>query len=70
MHFSQCRSCFLRNASVTDKPSSVVDDHLSRPDVTARAQAVVRDATGRRMCLYADLAPGGVYIADKSPSRG
>lgn len=37
-----------------------MDDHLSRPGVTARAQAVVRDATGRRVCLYADLAPGGV----------
>ena len=60
----------LKNASVTDKPSSVVDDHLSRPDVTARAQAVVKGATGRRICLYTDLAPGGVYIADKSPSRG
>ena len=34
------------------KPSSVLDDHLSRPDVTAQAQAI---AKARRAAAYASI---------------
>ena len=53
-----CR--FLRACGFTGKtcerdrkPSSVVDDHLSRPDVTAQAQAIAR---ARRAAAYALIA--------------
>ena len=51
------------------KPSSVLDGHLSRPEVAIRLERLPESVTGRHMCSPINLAPGGVYRADKSPSR-
>ena len=57
------------NVSGVCKPSSVLDGHLSRPAVASGLKRLPGSATGRRMCSPINLAPGGVYRADKSPSR-
>jgi hypothetical protein len=62
---------FLKNClSQACKPSSVVDGHLSRPAVTSQAHAITWEHDGPPYDHSSiNLAPGGVYRADKSPGR-
>ena len=56
-------------ASDVYKPSSVLDDHLSRPQVAMRLKRLPESVTGSHMRFPINLAPDGVYRADKSPCR-
>jgi len=49
------------------KPSSVLDGHLSRPEVAIGFQRSFESMTGRHMRSHINLAPGGVYMASQSP---
>ena len=49
-----------RRISQADKPSSVVDDHLSRPFVAEGLQRYAENGAGRPLSPH--LAPGGVYM--------
>ena len=57
------------NTSAVYKPSSVFDDHLSRPQVAMGLKRLPEGVTGSHMRLPFNLAPDGVYRADESPGR-
>ena len=59
----------MKIASGVYKPSSVLDDHLSRLQVAMELKRLPESVTGRHMCFTINLAPDGVYRADKSPCR-
>ena len=59
----------MKIASGVCKPSSVLDDHLSRPQVAMGLKRLPESVTGRHMCFPINLAPDGVYRANKSPCR-
>ena len=62
-------SRYMKIASGVCKPSSVLDDHLSRLQVAMELKRLPESVTGRHMCFPINLAPDGVYRADKSPCR-
>ncbi len=67
--FAKAPSFYMKIASGVCKPSSVLDDHLSRPQVAMGLKRLPESVTGRHMCFPINLAPDGVYRADKSPCR-
>ena len=50
-----------KRASVTGKPSSVVDDHLSRPGVAAQAPAIAGNTAGNRIIPIASCTRWGLH---------
>lgn len=55
---------------ISHKPSSVLSNHLSRSNVAIRLKRRTRRRDGQPLnASLFGLAPSGVYIAVKSPSR-
>ena len=67
--FAKAPSFYMKIASGVCKPSSVLDDHLSRLQVAMELKRLPESVTGRHICFPINLAPSGVYRADKSPCR-
>lgn len=68
--FTYCQSLNLPCCKISHKPSSVLSNHLSRLIVANKLKRHTQRRDGQP--LYASLfglAPSGVYIAVKSPSR-
>lgn len=61
---------YINNNEQADKPSSVLNDHLSSPIVTNRLQRPTRKHGGQPYSLLYGLAPDGVYMCPFCYQKG